>query len=456
MSWKNELHKVYYGFLRVSVRFTLKRYYRRMEEAQRQENLPKGYQYPVILAPNHQNAFIDAVNVVCTAHPFQRPSFLTRSDVFKGFAGTVLKSFKMLPIYRARDGVDTVAANKPIFDLCVSRLTANEQVLIFPEGNHGRKPFLRPLKKGVSRIAFQAAEANNFDFPLKIVPVGLNYNDHTKYHQNFLVVYGEPIDLNQFYDNYHENPNRTLGQVKEAVKEGMIKVMIHITKKEYQNEIDSLRYILTHESLEEMGLSDRTLYNQFLAQKAVIKKIEDGLDAQQPAAQQLIDEVEDYNKTLKEAKLRDDVVRKGPNSLFVQILKGLVMAVGAPIFAVGTLINYLPYKLPDVAAKKMFKDDHFHSSVQMLGGMVLFPIWYLLIFLITWLVADWKIGLGLVATAAISGEFAIYYSHVFKRWWGSTRYSLMHLSKKPVAVKLQKMRAGMVRRYREISQLVTA
>ncbi|HRI28993.1 MAG TPA: 1-acyl-sn-glycerol-3-phosphate acyltransferase, partial [Chitinophagales bacterium] len=116
---------------------------------------------PIILAANHQNAFLDALAIA--AHLNRPVHFMTRADVFaKPWVAQFFQNLNMLPIYRRRDGVDTIEMNKPIFEATARILNQNGAVVIFPEANQERKHNLRPLHKGFARMAFGAAEQNQF------------------------------------------------------------------------------------------------------------------------------------------------------------------------------------------------------------------------------------------------------------------------------------------------------
>jgi 1-acyl-sn-glycerol-3-phosphate acyltransferase len=62
---------------------------------------------PVILAINHQNALMDPLNVICA---LKGPSvFMARADVFKSEKiAKILRFFKMLPVFRIRDGIKSL------------------------------------------------------------------------------------------------------------------------------------------------------------------------------------------------------------------------------------------------------------------------------------------------------------------------------------------------------------
>ena len=90
---------------------------------------------PVLFAPNHQFAFMDAL--VVTKVDKKIPYYLVRADIFKTkLANYLLRSLRMMPVYRARDKVDLMEKNEKIFDECVDILGKNGHLIIFPEGNH--------------------------------------------------------------------------------------------------------------------------------------------------------------------------------------------------------------------------------------------------------------------------------------------------------------------------------
>ncbi|UCH13652.1 MAG: 1-acyl-sn-glycerol-3-phosphate acyltransferase, partial [Bacteroidales bacterium] len=120
------------------------------------ENLPRNQ--PVILAPNHQNALIDALGFVYSAKC--QPVFLARADIFKGRVLIHFLNFlNIMPIYRMRDGASSLKKNEEIFEKTLAVLKNKLNPLsLFPEGTHGDKRRLRSLKKGIFRIAFMAQE----------------------------------------------------------------------------------------------------------------------------------------------------------------------------------------------------------------------------------------------------------------------------------------------------------
>jgi len=153
---------------------------------------------PTILAPNHQNALMDAMAVLCTLD--RQLVFLARADIFrKKLVARILYFLKILPVYRIRDGYDSLKQNDEIFNDTLRIMEHRNGLVILPEGSHDVYRRLRQLKKGICRIAFQTAEVSDFKTEINIVPVGLEYSHYWLFRQVLTVVYGHPINVSEYY-----------------------------------------------------------------------------------------------------------------------------------------------------------------------------------------------------------------------------------------------------------------
>ena len=76
------------------------------------ENIPS--EGAVIFAPNHQNALMDALIILSVKN--WQPVFMARADIFAGqFVRRLLFFMKILPIFRIRDGRESLKQNDEIF-----------------------------------------------------------------------------------------------------------------------------------------------------------------------------------------------------------------------------------------------------------------------------------------------------------------------------------------------------
>ncbi len=245
-----------YRFILVYIRFALRLFYKKISITQK-EVLPKDK--PVLYVANHQNAMIDPLLVAITA---PKPIFfLARAAAFKNaLVAYFLKQLHAIAIYRVRDGVNSSAKNEAVFSHCLSLFTKNEQILIFPEGNHGIKRQIRPLRLGFTRLTFDFLEAH----PQKefyIIPIGLNYTDITAFGSQVHVIYGKAILANDLVDLAALKQSRK--QLINTVTTALEELTVHIPNENYN---------AIHNSLEITDFLYPDATNQKIKQSSFLKK----------------------------------------------------------------------------------------------------------------------------------------------------------------------------------------
>jgi 1-acyl-sn-glycerol-3-phosphate acyltransferase len=161
--------------------------------------------------------------------------YITRASAFKSpIADKILRSLNLIPIYRVRDGVNSMRQNEQIFKACSKIFTQTESVIMFPEGSDHLQRRVRPLKKGFSRIVF-----GHFDeFPdseVMIVPVGINYNNMFQIGSSVSVHYGKAFSAKQYYDP--NNLNASVDKIKERLSSDLKQLVTHVEDKTHYDSI---------------------------------------------------------------------------------------------------------------------------------------------------------------------------------------------------------------------------
>lgn len=219
---------LWYNALRLYVKCGLYYYFKKIT-IHGIDNIPSG---PVIFVVNHQNALLDALMIACF-NP-HTTYFLTRADLFKKpFVRWLLTTFKMLPIYRVRDGWQSLGENQKTFDACSEVLIRNEAVAIFPEGNHGHQRRIRQLSKGFTRLPFEALQKYPH-LKINIVPVGLNFSVHQSFRSSVSIYYGTPILANDYFKE--PLPSEAL-RLRNDISECLKKLTTHVEDVERYDEI---------------------------------------------------------------------------------------------------------------------------------------------------------------------------------------------------------------------------
>jgi 1-acyl-sn-glycerol-3-phosphate acyltransferase len=408
-----------YWLLQCYVKFCYKVFYKKIY-VHNLQNLP--VKQPYILAPNHQNALMDALTFVCNT-PLQ-VVFLARADIFKGkLMIHFLNYLNIMPIYRIRDGMDNVRKNDEVFDkTALVFRNKNNPICIFPEGNHGNKRRLRPLVKGIFRMAFLAQEDYKDQPGVKILPVGLDYGHYTNFKTSLFIHFGKPIEVCEYYRLFEEDKAKAINALKERLASEMQKLMIDIQNEEYYYLYMSLRTIYNARMRELMSIKGNSLLDRFRADKKMIEIIDLQFLEDKSRIVSLDKLVNEYNHDLKSIDVRDWVVEKGKFSYPSECFKRFLLLILSPVYLLGLINNYIPYKIPVVFTKKV-KDRQFHSSIKFVSGMILFPLYYLIVSILAALIIPGAFFSWLyIIFIPISGIFAYHYFTWMKKSCAKFRF----------------------------------
>lgn len=323
------------------------------------ENFPKGK--PILIAPNHQNALIDALLI--EAHVPGTMTALTRSGVFSTkFSNWFLRSLNMLPVYRVRDGLSSVTKNNAIFELCIERLAKKEMVLIFPEANHDLRRRIRPLSKGFTRIAFDAEVKNNWELDLQVLPVGINYTEHRRSRNDIQIVYGKPISVNQYKELYENDERKAANQLKSDVSDEMKNTVMHVPNLDQYPAMQVLLTDLENEAKEYINPKKANAKVEKLSDTLTPELIEIG--------KQVVDISNQYDIPIKTVSGRTK-----PWFYWVLLF---------PLYMFSWLNNSIPYQPIKRMIHTKIKDHTFDATVKYMLGLILFPAFWLVVSLILW------------------------------------------------------------------------
>jgi len=190
---------------------------------------------PVLFLANHQNALLDALLIATRSGRFSY--YLTRAGVFKKqWVSKLLNQFRMLPVYRIRDGWSNLTHNTPIFESCSELLCNNEALVIFPEGSHNLKRTVRPLSKGFTRIVFNTLEKYP-EIDLQLIPVGVNFVKAESFGDSVSLYFGDPIDARSYLS---EDRNHSISKLKQDIHNGICELTTHIESEGYNETLQKL------------------------------------------------------------------------------------------------------------------------------------------------------------------------------------------------------------------------
>ncbi len=393
-------------------------FYRKVEVIGR-ENIPLNE--PVIFAANHQNALMDALAILYNIKG--QPVFLARSDIFKNpLTAKFLTFIKMLPIYRIRDGKSELKKNDEIFNATIGILQNNKYLAILPEGNHAGVKKLRALKKGISRIAFQAEEISDFELGLNILPVGLDYGHYSNFRSRLFVNFGKPFKVADFAEMYKENPQKGMNELRKQLAEHLKPLMIHISNDEHYEEYLTLLDVLEDSCSTHFNIDNKTLAGKFTVRKKIIASLDHIFENNRETFDEIVVKAKRYKDLLDKMKIRDWIPNKRSFNFFYIGFRALLYLIFFPLQVYGVAFNYIPYYLPVYLTRKV-KDPQFLSSFRYVISLITFFVFFLIMAIIFGLIVkSWLWVLLFIISLPLSGIFAFHYFIGIKKLNGILRF----------------------------------
>jgi len=383
----------------------------------RKENVSK--KKPIIFAPNHRNALLDALLLVYAGYHFKQVVFLARADIFKQkVVAWILKGMRIIPVFRIRDGKDNLEKNRDIFSNAARILKKGNPIALFPEGKHNPKQSLLPIQKAVPRIVLPTEASVKFELNSQIVPVSIYYRDIFGFLSDVYVTFGTPIEVSKYKEIYEENPSLAGNQLRQELERSLKSMVVNIWNDEFY---DEYKYAidLNGDRIAKEMFSDRK--DDFLqASLHIVRKLDDLFEKNRDEFDKKISDFRESHEVLKEHKLntKDKLWKPSTKENISSRFATLVLT--APIM----LFGYLNAVFPLLINKKLlslFKDNQFIPSVRYASGLIFIPIFDLIQSLIIGAVTkNWLLALIYFFTMPATFYFALYW----RKWWKTAKRDL--------------------------------
>ena len=218
-------------------------------------------------------------------------------------AAKLLNFFKIMPAFRMRDGVENLGKNSEVFNRCVEVLNKNKALGIMPEGNQEIERKIRPLVKGIFRIAFAAQQKQGSSPNVKIIPVGLDFGNIEKFGKHIIINIGQPIEVSDYMAEYEINPALATNQIRERLSAKLAELSLNLASEKYYNCFETSSEIAITAYLVEHNLPNNTESHFFAQQKIAEKLVQ--VELNEPTKMVLINSLYvDYKNTLEELNLK--------------------------------------------------------------------------------------------------------------------------------------------------------
>jgi 1-acyl-sn-glycerol-3-phosphate acyltransferase len=338
------------------------------------ENIPENK--PVIYAPNHPNALHDDLSIVYSVP--QQVVWLGRADMFKSrLARPFLNFFKIIPVYRIRDGKESLSSNDKTFRMAVKVLQSNNAIGLYPEGDNSLHRQMKPHKKAIPRIVFLGGELTDFTLDVKIVPTGIYFDQNDHYGRRLLLIFGKPLNVKDYYEAYKENPFKTTILLRNDLNRAILNLTINYTATENPEGFEAIRTISSKNLLHKQRRTN-TLYNYFQIGRQLAEKLE-MLESNDPEKMKVLTgKALDLNRKLGSLGVRSWLVDEKEEKTSKFLLQSLILLITFPLFAFGFLFSAIPFFIIDTLVKRKVKQAIFKTTFSFGIGFILFPIVYIL------------------------------------------------------------------------------
>lgn len=418
-----------YSVVKILMRLALKVYFRK-QQIKGLEHIPSDG--PFIIVANHPSTFLDAVSIAVLIN--QKINFLAKATVFKNkLVAKLLYKLNLVPIYRAQDNRTQLKENTAVFQACYEKLGNNGVLMIFPEGTSENERRLRPIKTGAARIALGTAKTHNYKKNVKILPVGLNYTNSSKFRSELSVAFGKPLETKDYIESYKNNETKTTRDLTSKIEESIKELIINIDNQEHDNLVEQLELIYKTELAPNSNLPIDISQN-------IIKGIKHYQQYNPGTFNALKLKIENYFEKLLEAKVTDKSLGQNNKNakLFLSDIKSVFLLLfGFPFWLVGIAHSYLPYKLTRSVALSITKDEAFYGGLLMSLGSILFVFFYSLFILLSWFIFQNPL-ISLIYSVSLPalGIFTIYYSRFTRKFYYNWRFISKFYSKKELIAEL--------------------
>lgn len=408
-----------YRLLYILVKFTFKYFFRQVE-VRGVDNIP--LREPVIFAPNHQTGLMDPLAVLFTRDN-SPVVFMARADMFKSkVLAAVLRFLKIMPVFRIRDGYENLGKNEARFNEAKEVLLVSRNLCLMPEGNHGNQHTLRPLVKGLFRIAYSAEETLKNGQHVRIVPVGLDHSHFQHAGSDLVVTYGKPLKVEDYMSLYQENQATALNNLKTDLANALSPLMHDIRSEANYDLVYWLSCLgtpawLAVQAEKKGAVKAPTAAGRRFDARRELSVLLDELDANDSPLLKEWEALLTRINQLPGYPLQVTEWLEHKPSLF----KGLINVLLTPFFVPGLLLNTPSWLLSRLICRGI-KDKQMHNTIAFLLGFFFNVILYTLtaIVLGVLLAYTWPLTIALIGLLGVYGLLS-------ERWRQHLRAPLLRL-----------------------------
>ena len=400
------IYKFFELLLKISVRIYFKN-----KVITGRDNIPKGK--PVLFVANHPGAFLDPI--VIGSYADRSLYYIARGESFKNkFSAWFFKKIHMIPVYRKEETPELTHKNEAIFGACYEHFEKGRSLMIFPEGTSKIEYRLRKVKSGAARIALGAEAKNNFELGLTVVPVGITYSNPMNFRTDVQLNFGKPISIAAYIESYKEDSFATVKILTKDIEQSIKDEMLLIENRKNDEVFDQLQKLYFDEMINRFEAPDLPNHEKLELKNDLIKAIDYFKVSAPDLSTKLQQLLKEYFAEMMEIESKYPEFNKrlvcGKLSITTHLI-GLIT--GFPLFIIGTIFNYMPYRFSGFLTDRFSQRDDFTGGLRLVIGTFTFLVNYIIWTFIFVQFFNPLIIMVLFIFMPLLGMFSLGYSRIF-------------------------------------------
>jgi 1-acyl-sn-glycerol-3-phosphate acyltransferase len=382
------------------VRVLIWLFYRRIEVIGA-EHIPR--EGSLVVVANHHNAVVDAMLVMAT---LPRPVMvLAKAPLFRHpLIGPFLKLMGAVPVSRRQEGGDDPTRNEAMFAAAIKAVHDGGALLIFPEGRSEPEPTLLPLRTGAARIVLGAESVLRGRGHVVLLPVGLVFHDPGSFRAaSVQVMIGRPVATDDCAARYATQPEASVRTLTDRLAAA---IRAQIVEAEDHHTLALLRVLERAWQEESARLGEPAAVGPdgaraSLAWRQQVMRAARYLEAREPGRiAELRHRIEAHAAHLDEVGLTSRQLGQPYTARTVARYvaeNALVLVIGLPLAAWGSVTHGVPYRLTGVAVRWLDRTIEEEATYKIVAGVVLYPVCWMLEGWLGWrLFGGWGLALFVI------------------------------------------------------------
>ena len=382
------------------------------------DNIPtKG---PLIVAVNHPNTLIDPLLVGVEMK--RRVGFLANASIFvNALIKKIFEHFWVIPIYRKKDlKQGEVQDNRSSFKSCYDFFDLDGALLIFPEGTSVNELKLRDIKTGTARIALSYEAERNFDGGLVINTIAISYSDSLRFRSAVSMSVNPAFYVSEYKDAWEEDNENAVRLLTDRIRQEL-QGLLTITDDKGQEKavLQTQKFYTEYIDTKASRFSNPAL--SFSIRKEIASRIRILNVSNNAKYLQLAKFIETFFTEISALNLtpgffRDSFLDRPQLEVMLSYIAQLILLF--PLYILGLITSYIPYQLPRWIYSKLKVEEEYRATILLLGGMIIFPLYYMLnAYLFHLFISDnWILILLFILLLPFIGFVSLFFYNIWKRF----------------------------------------